>query len=119
MNLMNFTTKIPNSKSEQQINYDSKIILLGSCFAENMSEKFQYYKFQTFTNPFGILFHPLAIEKFINYSVSQKQFTEADIFFHNERWHCFDAHSDLSNSDPTALLHELNSICLLYTSRCV
>jgi hypothetical protein len=83
---------------------------LGSCFAVNMSQKLDYFKFENSCNPFGILFHPLAIEKFVAFAVGQKLFTEADIFFHNERWHCYDAHSDLSQSNPLELLANLNAI---------
>lgn len=107
---MQFTTQIPISKFQNPITYNSKIISLGSCFAVNMSEKFQYFKFQTTTNPFGILFHPLAIEKLIDFAVSGKQFGEEDVFFHNERWHCFDVHSDLSNSNKEDLIANLNEI---------
>jgi hypothetical protein len=107
---MQFRTQIPIPKSTHPINYNSKIISLGSCFAVNMSEKLDYCKFQNSCNPFGILFHPLAIEKLIAFAVAQKVFTEADIFFHNERWHCYDAHSDLSNGDPVELLNDLNII---------
>ena len=80
----------------------------GSCFAENMGAKFQYYKFQSTTNPFGILFHPLAIEKVIDFALSEKNFTPKDVFFHNERWHCFDAHSQLSDPSQEGLLQNLN-----------
>jgi hypothetical protein len=107
---MNFRTQIPITKSTHSIDYNSKIISLGSCFAVNMSEKLDYFKFQNSCNPFGILFHPLAIEKLIAFAVAQKVFTEADIFFYNERWHCYDAHSDLSNGDPVELLNDLNII---------
>ncbi len=44
-------------------------------------------------------FHPLAIEKILDFAVSGKHFTENDVFFYNERWHCFDVHSDCSNSN--------------------
>lgn len=80
----------------------------GSCFAENMGAKFQYYKFQSTTNPFGILFHPLAIEKVIHFALSEQKFTEKDTFFHNERWHCFDVHSQLSHPVQHVLLQKLN-----------
>jgi hypothetical protein len=50
---------------------------LGSVLL-NMSEKLDYFKFQNSCNPFGILFHPLAIEK-LAFAVAQKVFTEADI----------------------------------------
>jgi len=107
---MQFRTQIPIQKSNHPIDYNSKIVSLGSCFAVNMSEKLDYFKFQNTCNPFGILFHPLAIEKLIDFAVSKKQFTEKDLFFHEERWHSFDAHSDLSNSNETALMKDLNAI---------
>lgn len=106
---MNFSTRIPISKNENPIDYNSKIISLGSCFAVNMAEKLDYYKFQNKCNPFGILFHPLAIEKLIAFAVSQKQFVGEDVFFHNERWHSFDVHSDLSNSNKQELIANLNT----------
>jgi len=107
---MQFRTQIPILKSNYPIDYNSKIMSLGSCFAVNMAEKLDYFKFQNICNPFGILFHPLAIEKLIDFAVSKKQFTENDIFFHNERWHSFDVHSDLSNSNKEDLLASLNAI---------
>lgn len=113
---MQFRTPVPIPKSDHLIDYNSKIVSLGSCFAVNMSEKLDYYKLQNVCNPFGILFHPLAIEKLVNFAVSGKRFTESDVFYHNERWHCFDAHSDLSNSNKETLLESLNEI-LISTSR--
>jgi hypothetical protein len=107
---MQFRTKIPILQSDFKIDYNSNIVSLGSCFAENMAKKFDYFKFVNSCNPFGILFHPLAIEKLIDFAVSSKQFTEKDVFFHNERWHCFDAHSDLSNSSKDELIANLNAI---------
>ena len=107
---MQFRTKIPILQTDFKIDYNAKIVSLGSCFAVNMAEKFDYFKFENACNPFGILFHPLAIEKLIDFAVSGKQFTDKDVFFHNERWHCFDAHSDLSNSSKEDLIANLNAI---------
>lgn len=105
---MQFTTPIPIQKSNFQIDYNSKIVSLGSCFAVNIGEKFEHYKFQNSINPFGILFHPLALEKIISKATSEEKFTEKDIFFHNERWHSFDVHSDLSGSDKNLFLGNIN-----------
>ena len=107
---MQFRTHIPIPKSKYPIDYTSKIVSVGSCFAVNMAEKLDYFKFQNSCNPVGILFHPLAIEKLIDFAVSEKQFIENDIFFYNERWHCFDVHSDLSNSNKEELLASLNAL---------
>jgi lysophospholipase L1-like esterase len=83
-------------------------LLLGSCFVENIGKKLDYFKFQNLQNPFGILFHQLAIETLITNAINEKEYTEEDIFFHNEQWHCCDAHSKLSASSKEELLHNLN-----------
>jgi hypothetical protein len=107
---MKFTTKVPIVKSSSPIDYSSKIMSLGSCFADNMAEKFDYFKFENSCNPFGILFNPVSIEKIIYRIVNQFFYTEEDIFFHNERWNCFDVHSDLSQSNKEEFLEILNSV---------
>jgi hypothetical protein len=104
-----FTTQIPIAAGNPPLDYNSRVVSLGSCFAVNIGQKLDYFKFRNSTNPFGILFHPLAIEKFIGFAAHKKVFTQADIFLANGRWHCFDAHSDLSHPDSSQLLHNLNT----------
>ncbi len=106
---MNFRTIIQLQKEENQIDYASKLLLVGSCFSENISKKLTYYKFDATSNPFGILFNPKAIETLFLNSLNKKIYTEKDVFLLNERWHCFDAHSDLSSSDKNELLENLNN----------
>lgn len=76
---------------------------------ENIGKKLEYFKFQNLLNPFGILFHPSAIRTFLENVVSKKHFSEEDIFYHNEAWHCFGAHSDLNGSEKREILARLNS----------
>jgi len=110
---LQFTTKIPVQKSAFPIDYNSKIMLLGSCFAGNMGEKFQYFKFQAITNPFGIIFNAVSLEKLIRRAVENRMFTENDIIFHNDLWHCFEVHSELSNPYKDAFLESLNDLIRL------
>jgi hypothetical protein len=106
---VNFRTNIQLQKEENQIDYTSKLLLIGSCFSENISKKLAYYKFDVASNPFGILFNPKAIETLIERFLNQKTYAEKDVFLLNERWHCFDAHSDLSATDKNELLQNLNN----------
>ena len=107
---MKLQTQIPLKKETRNaIDYNSKVLLLGSCFSENIGDKLSYYKFQSLQNPFGILFHPKAIENLITNAINEKEYSEKDLTFQNERWHCFDAHSSLSAADKNELLNNLNS----------
>lgn len=106
---MKLQTQIPLKKVENQIDYNSQVVVLGSCFSDNIGDKLAYHKFRILQNPFGILFHPLAIENLISRAIQQKNYTEEEVFFLNERWHCYDAHSDLSSVTKEGLLANLNS----------
>lgn len=122
---MQFTTKIPIQKFPNPITYESKILSLGSCFAENMGAKLDYYKFQKTTNPFGIIFNAVSIEKLANRIANKIQFTEKDIFYHNDLWHCYEVHSELSNPNKEDFLKALNLLIfqsfnhLVQTTHCL
>ena len=106
---MEFRTKVPISPQEPKIVYPSKVLLLGSCFVENIGKKLEYYKFQQLVNPFGILFHPAAIHNFLKRVKTQHVFTEEDIFFHSETWHSYEAHSDFNSVEKEGILRNLNA----------
>ncbi|MDV7138266.1 GSCFA domain-containing protein [Maribacter sp. TH_r10] len=106
---MKLQTQVSLKKAKKQIDYQSRLLLLGSCFVENIGAKLEYFKFRTMQNPFGILFHPKAIEKLISKVIKGEVYSVDDIFHQNERWHCFDAHSDLSDPSKENLLLNLNN----------
>jgi hypothetical protein len=106
---MEFATKLNISKGNKPVDYNSRILLVGSCFATSMGEKFDYFKFQNLLNPFGILFNPPAIENLIIRSLNDRFYSQEELVFNNEQWHCLDAHSQLSLSKPEELVNILNS----------
>ncbi|MDR0230179.1 MAG: GSCFA domain-containing protein [Flavobacteriaceae bacterium] len=105
---MKFSTTVPIKEAKRRITYDDKVLSLGSCFAVNMSEKFKTFQFQHTVNPFGILFHPLAIERILRYAVEGYEFTNDDVFEHNEVWSCLAAHSDLNELEQEDIVTKLN-----------
>lgn len=104
-----FFLTLPPKKSTAVISYSSQLFLMGSCFVENIGGKLVEHKFQTNSNSFGIVFHPIALENLLHRIVEQRLFTESDIFYHNEQWHCFQVHSELSHSDKKLFLENLNT----------
>lgn len=107
---MQFRTQIPISKNNASIDYKSDILLLGSCFAENIGSKFEYFKFQVKINPFGIIFNTVSLEKLIHRVVQKDFYAEKDISFHNDLWHCYEVHSELSHPDNEVFLTTLNTL---------
>jgi len=101
-------TQISIAKQTPNINYDSKLFLLGSCFAENIAEKLSYYKFQNQVNPLGVLFHPLAVLDLLQRAQDSTNFSEKDIFFSNGCWQSYSAHSRLNSISKIKILEQLN-----------
>ncbi len=115
---MKLCTEIPISKETRNpISYDSNILLLGSCFSENIGDQLSYYKFDCLQNPFGILFHPKAIEQLVTNAINEKSYTTEDIFQLNEQWHSFEAHSVTSDPLKETLLNNLNEAIQLTHQR--
>jgi len=108
--MVKLQTEIPLKPERNTIDYSSSILLLGSCFVENIGAKMDFVKLNNLQNPFGIVYHPLAIEKLITRSINEEPFTEDDIFYYQEQWHCFEVHSTLSHPDKKVFLDTLNKL---------
>ncbi|NNE01810.1 MAG: GSCFA domain-containing protein [Eudoraea sp.] len=105
---MKLQTNIGLQPTNNPLDYQSRSVLLGSCFASNIGNKLNFYKFRSIQNPFGILFHPTAIEKLLARAVLGKDYQEFELFHQHDRWHCFDAHSDVSSVSKKEVLLNLN-----------
>ena len=58
---MDFRTKVELPASLPPVTHAGQILLLGSCFAENMGRQLAENKFRVDVNPFGILYNPFAV----------------------------------------------------------
>ncbi|NOG98436.1 MAG: GSCFA domain-containing protein [Ignavibacteriae bacterium] len=105
---MKFRTEINPPKSNLQIEHKDSVITFGSCFAENISEYFQFYRFDVKKNPFGVLYNPVSILNAINSLEEPKVFSEEDLVFHQDEWHSFYHHSDFSNHVKDECLNSIN-----------
>lgn len=106
---MKFRSEIELGRQRNPINMNSQILLMGSCFAEHMGEKLNYFKFRESTNPFGIIFHAPAIENLITRAINNEIFSNNDLFQQDGIWHSFEAHSSLSESEETEVVANLNN----------
>ena len=111
---MIFRTEIPIKQQQPQIDYDGNVVLLGSCFSNNIGEKLNYFKFNTLINPYGIIFNPIAIENAIAESIEGKVYAKDDLIFSNELWLSLHHHTQFSSVNPDEVLTAIyNNIELL------
>ncbi|NER11719.1 GSCFA family protein [Muriicola jejuensis] len=105
---MELQTRLTLPHHPQPISYQGKVLLLGSCFAGHIGGKLSHYQFRNTLNPFGTLFQPRAIANLLDRALTRRYFREEDCFYHRERWHSHEVHSDLSNPAREELIKTLN-----------
>ncbi|HAN00772.1 MAG TPA: GSCFA domain protein [Marinilabiliales bacterium] len=105
----NFRTTFNIPKGSTAIDFSSKIMMLGSCFAENIGEKLIQNKFQTLVNPFGTLYNPESIAHSLEFLIKKKKFTESDLFEQQGVWNSFYHHSRFSDTDKERCLANINT----------
>jgi len=105
---MKFRTEIKCPTASRAIDHHSKLVLIGSCFSEHMESKFEYFKFNTFANPFGILFNPKAIEIAVRHCVEKDLYSPNEIRQHGNIWLSLDHHSRYDHRDQNQVLKEIN-----------
>lgn len=108
---MQFTTPTELPKDFVDISHKSKLLLAGSCFAENIGKKMAERKFDIDINPFGILYNPLSISKMLETVVAGESYTASSplIFGHNGKWHSIMHHGCFSRDTKEELLSCINS----------
>ncbi len=105
---MNLQTKITVAAPDFLIDYNSRLMMLGSCFAENMGSKFSYYKFDVDVNPCGIIYNPLSVANVLRLIVEGKQFEKSDLRQVGGKWVSLYHHGAFSSTDPDECLHRIN-----------
>ena len=72
-----------------KIGYEDKILMLGSCFSDEIGEQMKQRNLSVTCNPFGTLYNPLSIAQAINsqFSILNSQLIEYDGLWHSMAHH--------------------------------
>ena len=105
---MDFRTKVELPASLPPVTHAGQILLLGSCFAENMGRQLAENKFRVDVNPFGILYNPFSVSTALVEILKGKVYQEEDLFAYKECWHSPMHHGDFSSPFAEEVLQRIN-----------
>src|SRR2546421_10849308 len=105
---MNFMLDIKMDSPAKRINYQDKILLVGSCFTEQIGNKLGELKFRVLQNPSGILFDPRSVAYSLDSYMRNKKYKEDDLFYLNELWQSWQYHSRFSHTRAETCLQTIN-----------
>jgi hypothetical protein len=106
---MQFRTTLSMPKLSSDISYETPVMMLGSCFTENIGAKLQALKLPVQANPFGITYNPISIADSINYLMTDTIFLEKNIFQQGDLWHSWHHHSRFSSPKKAKILRGINA----------
>ena len=97
---MLFRTNIPAPQFPFKIGFDDSIMLLGSCFSDNIGSYFDRHRFQVCSNPFGVLFNPISIDHSLRLLMDPDTFDKDRYFYRNrDMWVSFAHHGRFSREN--------------------
>lgn len=106
---MDFRTVIKPAPATVRIDHSSGVVMLGSCFSDNIGRRLLDGLFDVDVNPMGTLYNPASIASALDDIMARREFAAADLFEHDGRWHSFAHHSRFSGTDPEKVLRGINS----------
>ncbi len=103
-----FRTVVQIPATTDKISYNSSLLFFGSCFSENIGERFVERRFNAAVNPFGILYNPASVKQGLDILMDNRQFDETMLFEYRGLWNSFYHHSRFSSPDRQEVLRSIN-----------
>ena len=91
---MKLQTIVDIKPSAWKIGYEDKILMLGSCFSDEIGEQMKQRYLHVTCNPFGTLYNPLSIAQALSI-----QFSDISFQFHDGLYHSMAHHGSFSRAD--------------------
>lgn len=105
-----FRTIVKPLRFRGTISHRQGVMMLGSCFSDNIGLRLRQACFDVDINPFGTLYNPASIACGIGAILKCRQYSIDDLFQEkgDNRWHSFSHHSEYSSVDSQLMLEKIN-----------
>lgn len=106
---MNFRTQVELPGRSTEILFSDRLLLLGSCFVENIGKLLTENKFQCDVNPYGVLYNPLSIARALQEIMDGKMYESSQLFQSGGMWHSWMHHGSFSSANDCDAVRQINT----------
>lgn len=106
---MDFRTTIKTRDEEPFMRHSDSMLLMGSCFSDNIGAKLKDAMVNVLVNPFGTIFNPLSIAGAIDKIIDNTTIAGSELFLAGGVWNCYHFHSRFSMANKDVALQRMNS----------
>ncbi|NHB69866.1 GSCFA domain-containing protein [Perlabentimonas gracilis] len=103
-----FRTIVEVKQYPYRIGYTTPMLMLGSCFTDNIGSMLAERKFPVLINPFGVVYNPVSVALVLNRIISGNAYHEKDLLLHNNLWLSLHHHTSFSRVDKADCLTNIN-----------
>lgn len=107
-----FRTEVNPVPFDEKIGLESNIFSVGSCFAENIGNRFLKHKQSITVNPFGIIYNPLSICSLLSKSLGGHSVDQDGYINRDDSWYHTEMHSKVTASSQPELEKWIRNIAL-------
>lgn len=105
---MEFRTTVKTGENRGWLHHSDKVVLLGSCFSDNIGAKMNGALIDATINPMGTLYNPMSIAAGVQRLITCEPVAGQDLFMQGGVWNSYDFHSRYSLPDKQATLDRMN-----------
>ncbi|MDR1610029.1 MAG: GSCFA domain-containing protein [Candidatus Symbiothrix sp.] len=105
---MKFRTELFVPPGDFKISHSDSVLMMGSCFVENISAKMSGAGFNIDANPFGAVYNPLSLSLNLNRLMDGKPYAGSELFRDKDLFHSFAHHSRFSGTNLSETLEKIN-----------
>ena len=102
-----FRTILKAGVSKHTLSLRSKILTIGSCFADSIGSRLNTHKIHTAINPFGVIYNPHSIHKVLAQAIYNEAPGDNSYLQHNGLHSNYDFHSSFSSHEKGILARRL------------
>ncbi len=110
---MQLQTIVDIPESEWKIGHQDSVLMLGSCFADEVGERMRRAGFQVEVNPFGTLYNPASIAALLLHSIGEREYDmqSPEVFQDSVTgaWHSWMHHTRFSSPSREELINRANA----------
>ena len=106
---MEFRTIVRTGENRSWLHHSDHVVLLGSCFSDNIGAKMQGALIRATVNPMGTLYNPMSIARGVRRLIDNEPIAGRDLFMQGGVWNSYDFHSRHSLPDKQATIDRMNA----------
>ncbi len=105
---MKLLTEVALPEYPFKLDHQMPVLLMGSCFTENIGRQLERYLFPVCINPFGVTYNPLSVKRSLEALMQKEAYMEEDLNLNGDFWFSFDHYTAYSSPDRDVALDQIN-----------